>query len=239
MERDKGVFYCVGVGPGDPELLTLKAKRVIERCPVLASPRTGGRRMLALEIVREALDPAGKLVLPLDFAMTRDERARQKEQAAAADSVEHYLAQGLDVAMLNIGDVSIYATCGYLQAILQGRGYACVMIPGVPSFCAVAACLGESLTLRDLPLHIIPAGAFGTNEALDLPGTKVLMKSGRAMRQTAEAILERGNAVSAAMVTDCGLPSQRICRDPARFAGQTGYFSTVVIKAAQEERKED
>ena len=56
----KGTLYAVGVGPGDPELLTLKAARVIEECPVVAAPRTAGGRMLALEIARQAVSLAGK-----------------------------------------------------------------------------------------------------------------------------------------------------------------------------------
>ncbi|MBR5382093.1 MAG: precorrin-2 C(20)-methyltransferase [Oscillospiraceae bacterium] len=229
MEK-KGVLYCVGVGPGDPELLTLKAVRTIERCSVLAAPRTESGAMLALDIVRGAAGIENKTVLPLDFSMSRSEEKRRRDYDAAAAAIEKRLEKGEDVALLNIGDVSVYATCGLVGERLRARGYETVMIPGVTSFCAAAAALGESLTERDEPLHIVPAGAFGTEEALKLPGTKVLMKAGRSLPRVLAAIREHGCLESAALVADCGLPGEKVCRDLTRPPEDPGYFVTVIVK---------
>ncbi len=76
-----------------------------------------------------------------------------------------------------LGDVSLFASSAYVAQLLEEEGCRCVRVPGVPSFCAAAARLGRSLTEMDLPVHIVPAGGFPLEEALDLPGTKVLMKS--------------------------------------------------------------
>lgn len=81
--------------------------------------------------------------------------------------------------MLNLGDVSIYATAAYLADILAADGYETRMVPGVTSFCAVAARLNTSLTGIDTPLHIVPGGCGALEECLAQPGAKVLMKSGR------------------------------------------------------------
>ena len=137
----KGVFYGVGIGPGDPELMTLKAVRVLERCPVVAAPRTKSGGMLALDIASRAVDLKGKTVVPLDFSMERDRAVQRAAHLAAAEAVREHLDGGRDVAMLNLGDVSIYATYSYLMEILRAQGYETVMVPGVPSFCAVAAML--------------------------------------------------------------------------------------------------
>ena len=142
----KGRFYGVSVGPGDPELLTLKAVRCLERCPVLAAPQTASGRMLALDIAKGAVDVSGKIILPLHFAMSRDSEVLKASHAAAADAVRAHLDAGRDVALLNLGDVSIYATYGYLEEILTAQGYAAVRIAGVPSFCAAAARLNQPLT---------------------------------------------------------------------------------------------
>ena len=84
----KGIFYGVSVGPGNPELLTLKALRAIERCPVICAPRTRDGRMLALEIARQAADLTGKTVLPLDFVMSQDREKQHAAHLKAAELVE-------------------------------------------------------------------------------------------------------------------------------------------------------
>ena len=175
-----GTFYGVSVGPGDPELLTLQAVRLLRQCPVLAAPQTASGQMLALDIARRALGSEldGKTILPLQFAMSRDAAVLRASHETAASAVRPFLDAGQDVAMLNLGDVSIYATFGYLQEILQAQGYATAMAAGVPSFCAAAARLNQPLTGgMDAPLTIAPGSR--ADEVLDAPGTKVLMKTGR------------------------------------------------------------
>lgn len=229
MEKRIGVLYGVSVGPGDPELMTLKAVRCLEKCPVIAAPQTAGGRMLALDIARGAVGLDGKTILPLRFAMSRDPEMLRASHEEAARAVKEYLDAGQDVAMLNLGDVSVYATFGYLQEILEAEGYKTVRIPGVPSFCAAAARLGRSLTEMDLPVHIVPAGGFPLEEALDLPGTKVLMKSGRALPQVLEALESRGLLESSAMVQNCGLPGEQAA-ESLKDAPQSGsYFTTLLV----------
>ena len=84
----KGVFYSVGVGPGDPELITLKAVRTLERCPVVAAPQTKNGEMLALSIARQAVSLEGKTVVPLHFTMSRDKAQQHAAHLAAAQFVE-------------------------------------------------------------------------------------------------------------------------------------------------------
>lgn len=226
----QGVFYGVGIGPGDPELLTLKAVRVLEKCPVIAAPQTKGENMLALEIAGKAVDLSEKTVLPLRFTMSRNQEEQTAAHRAAADLLLPHLREGRDVAMLNLGDVSIYSTYCYLMELIKVYGFETVMIPGVPSFCAVAARLGISLTGMNTPLHILPAGGCSLEEELSLTGTKVLMKSGKRLRQV-EAILEKsGKAEKAAAVMNCGLPEEKICRKLSELPEDPGYFLTMIVK---------
>mgnify|MGYP004454636589 FL=1 len=227
----KGTLYGVSVGPGDPELMTLKAVRCIEQCPVLAAPQTAAGRMLALDIAKGAVDVSGKIILPLHFAMSRDPEVLKASHAAAADAVRAHLDAGRDVALLNLGDVSIYATYGYLEEILTAQGYAAVRIAGVPSFCAAAARLGQSLTGgMEQPLTIAPGRHV--EQVLAAPGAKVLMKTGRQLPQTLDALRERGLLANSAMVCNCGLPDEAVFPtltdyDPAQDAG---YFATILVK---------
>ena len=208
MEHSKklGTFYGVGVGPGDPELLTLKAVRVLEACPVLAAPQTASGEMTALSIARQAADLEGKTLLPLYFTMSRDRAKQQEAHRAAADAVRPYLEAGQDVAMAILGDVSIFSTYCYLMDLLKAEGFPCVMVPGVPSFCAVAARLGRSLTEANTPLHILPGGGEGPGETLDLPGSKILMKSGKNYPRILEELEQRDWLDRAGMVRTAACP---------------------------------
>lgn len=208
----KGRFYGVSVGPGDPELLTLKAVRCLERCPVLAAPQTASGRMLALDIARGAADLRGKTILPLHFVMSREEEALRASHQEAAEKVRACLDAGQDVAMLNLGDVSVYATYGYLEEILKEQGYETYRIAGVPSFCEAAARLGCSLTGgMEQPLTIAP---------------------GRQLPRTLEALARHGLLEKSAMVCNCGLEDEAVFPslvgyDPAQDAG---YFATILVK---------
>lgn len=226
----KGTFYGVGVGPGDPELITLKAVRCIEHCPVLAAPETRGEKTLALDIARAAVDLEGKTILPLRFLMTRDKGELERSHRSQAEKIMAQLDAGRDVAMLNLGDVSIYSTFSYLLEIILQAGYEAQVIAGVPSFCAVAALLQQSLTEMSRPLHIIPAGHGGLEENLALPGTKVLMKTGKALPEVRAALQKRGLYEKASLVQNCGLPTEKVCRRLDEAEDGVGYFTTIVVK---------
>ena len=198
---------------------------------MLAAPQTAAGRMLALDIAKGAVDVSGKIILPLHFAMSRDSEVLKASHAAAADAVRAHLDAGRDVALLNLGDVSIYATYGYLEEILTAQGYAAVRIAGVPSFCAAAARLGQSLTGgMEQPLTIAPGRHV--EQVLAAPGAKVLMKTGRRLPKTLDALRERGLLANSAMVCNCGLPDEAVFPaltdyDPAQDAG---YFATILVK---------
>ena len=233
MAELKGTFYGVSVGPGDPELMTLQAVRLIRQCPVLAAPQTASGQMLALDIARSALGEAldGKTIVPLYFAMSRDPAALAASHEKAAAAVRQYLDAGQDVAMLNLGDVSVYATFGYLQEILEAEGYKTVRIPGVPSFCAAAARLGQPLTGgMEAPLTIAPGRHAA--EVLAAPGAKVLMKSGRQLPETLAALADAGLLGRSAMVCNCGLPDEEVWPDLSACDASrpAGYFATILVK---------
>ena len=223
----QGVFYAVSVGPGDPELLTRQACRVLEACDVIAAPRTKANRMLALDIAGGAVDMRGKTILPLDFTMAHDAAVREESYRTAAGAIEAALAAGRDVAMVNLGDVSVYATAYYILERIRADGFETVMCPGVTSFCAVAARLGRSLTRMEEPLHILP-GSTDLDNALQLPGTKVVMKSGKAIYKAAAALERHGLLANAGMVADCGLETEQVYTDLRQLPEEISYFATIV-----------
>ena len=230
MSTTYGTLYGVSVGPGDPELLTLKAVRIIKACPVIATPKTAGEKTLALNIAAGAVDLSGKEILPLDFPMTRDHATLRAGHRAAADAVAVHLKAGRDVALLNLGDVSVYSTFAYVKNLLEEDGFPVVMIPGVTSFCAVAATLGQSLTTMHQPVHIFPASSGPTDEALKLKGTKVLMKTGRSMPEVRAAIEAAGLKEKTGLVQNCGLPNEQVCHNLDDASDDISYFTTIIVK---------
>ena len=226
----KGVFYSVGVGPGDPELITLKAVRTLERCPVVAAPQTKNGEMLALSIARQAVSLEGKTVVPLHFTMSRDKAQQHAAHLAAAQALRPHLDAGRDVAMLNLGDVSIYATYSRMKELVEEAGYPTCRVPGVPSFCAAAAVLDCDLTPRmDAPLHIVPAGWGDLSGALALEGTKIVMKAGSDLPALKQLLRQAGSYEKASLVRNCGLPGQTVCRSLDDAEDEGSYFATMVV----------
>ncbi len=221
-----GKFYCVSVGPGDPELMTLRSVRIIERCGVIAAPRTSGGNMLAFSIAEKVCDMSEKTILPLDFPMKADEDAQRENHRRIAETVCAYLRNGRDVAMLNIGDVSVYSSCSYIAVQLAGMGFDTEMCAGVPSFCAAAADLNIPLAEGKDPIVIIPARYENIGDFLKLDGTKVIMKGGKKLSDIKSMIKNDGKIYAA---ENCGLADQHLYHSIDEMNG-CGYFTVVIVK---------
>lgn len=229
MEVKKGVFYGVGVGPGDPELVTRQGCRLLEQCPVVAAAQTASGQTLALDIAAQAVDLSQKELLLLSFPMVRSRAVREESYRAAAGQIIQRLERGQDVAMAVLGDVSIYATVSYLMEPIRRAGFETVLSPGVTSFSAAAAKLRRSLTAMDKPLTIIPAGGMELEQALELPGTKVLMKSIGKTGQVRRVLEERGLLEQTAVVANCGLPGERVLERWDEGEVLDSYFTTIIV----------
>ena len=194
-----GILYGLGVGPGDPELLTLKALRLIRENPVIAVPGNDIKASVAYQIVKGAYPKLDeKELIPVAMPMTKDRAVLEDNHNKAADAVESYLKQGKNVVFLTLGDPTIYSTYLYVHKRILERGYQAEIVSGITSFCAVAARLNMGLAEMAEPLHVIPATykAEEMDELLKLPGTKVLMKSGKRLKKVRDSILRSGqNAV--------------------------------------------
>ena len=160
----RGTLYGLGVGPGDPELLTLKAVRLLREADVIAAPDKGSGEKTALTIVKDYIQ--GKPLLPCVTPMVRDQKVLDATHDQIADSICALLEEGKNVAFITLGDPTVYSTYMYVHRRVLERGYEAVLVPGVPSFCAAAARLGRSLTEMDLPVHIVSArGASGSSSS--------------------------------------------------------------------------
>lgn len=226
----KGKLYGVGVGPGDPELMTLKAVRVIREADVVAVPNIGHKRKTAFEIAKEHLE--GKQLLDCATPMTQDRPAVEAAYVKIADDVCALLDEGKSVAYLCLGDVAVYSTYFYVHDIVVARGYDAEVVPGVTSFSAVAAKLGMSLCEGPERLLVAPVMASDVDDILDVPATKVFMKSGRTIGELRDKLVSRGLLDNAGMVANCGLPDEKAFPSlaDADLDTDADYFSVVIVK---------
>lgn len=228
---NKGKLYGVGVGPGDPELMTLKAVRVIQSADVVAIPAKSPETCVAYKIAAGAVEGLDeKELLCVDMPMTKDRALLEKSHDEGAGQVEALLDQGKSVAFLTLGDVAVYSTYLYIHRRVAAAGYEAELVSGIPSFCAAAAALGIGLAETKEPLHIIPA-TYGTEEVLKLPGTKVLMKSGKRLGAVKEALVRTGAPVY--MVENCGMENQRMFYSAGEIDENAGYYSLLIVKEEQ------
>lgn len=247
----KGILYGVGTGPGDPELLTLKAVRVLKESDIIAIAVTdntleepflehSGQESvnnscdsyregcvaycIAIQSVPEIAD---KTILHLPTVMTKDKKKLHEGYEKAARAVEDLLEQGKQVAFITLGDPTIYSTYLYVHALIKEAGFDTKIISGIPSFCAASARMNQGLVERSEQLHIIP-GSYGVEEALTLKGTKVFMKVASKMPMVKEYIRKHHNDV--VMVENCGMEGERIYTSCEDIPDDASYYSLLIVK---------
>ena len=226
-----GKLLGLGVGPGDPELLTIKALRIIQESDVIAVPGNEVQESVAYQIVKGVYKELhSKPLIPIAMPMTKDKAVLEANHEKAADDIEACLKEGKQVAFLTLGDPTVYSTYMYVHKRILSRGYEVEIVSGITSFCAVAARLNRSLVEMAEPLHVIPATykADEMNEILALPGTKVLMKTGRKLKQVKESILNSGQ--SAVMIENCGMETEKIYETAEEIPDAAGYYSLIIVK---------
>lgn len=223
-----GILYGVGVGPGDPELMTLKAARLIRETEVIALPGTAAEETVAYQIAVQAVPELSKKTLvPVAMPMTHDKEEMRRNHDKAADLLEIYLAKEENVVFLTLGDPTIYSTYLYVQKRIADRGYETCLVSGITSFCAAAARTGTPLVEWNEHLHIIPA-VHRLDHSLDLPGNYVLMKSGKKMGQVKEIL--RKSQKEVVMVENCGMKEEHIYRNVDEIPDDAGYYSLIIAK---------
>ncbi|MCD7981375.1 MAG: precorrin-2 C(20)-methyltransferase [Clostridiales bacterium] len=228
-----GILYGTGVGPGDPELMTLKSVRLIRENEVIALPGSDARDTAAYRIAVQAVpELASKTLLPVAMPMVMNREKMKQVHLQAADLLESFLKQGQNVVFLTLGDPTIYSTFLYIQRHIAKRGFRTELVSGVPSFCAAAARTGVSLAEWNEPLHILPA-AHHCRQPLDFPGNYVLMKSGSRMPEVKDLLDRSGRDV--VMVENCGLPQEKVFRGTEEIPDKAGYYSLIIAKEPRQD----
>ena len=224
----KGTAYMVGVGPGEPELMTLKAVRVIRECGCVAVPGREPACSTAYRIAAQVIPGLEqKRLIALSMPMTRDREEVRTAHCAAADRIKELLDAGEDVACLTLGDPTVYSTTGYLQRILIADGYRTETVSGVPSFCAAAARLRIPLCEWNQPLRLLPS-VHAEPIAFDEGGNYVLMKPAGRIAGLKEQLTASGKNVMA--VENCGMEGERVFLSADELPEDAGYFTVLIVR---------
>lgn len=229
-----GTLYGVGVGPGDPELITLKAIRLLRRVPAVLIPQSAQRASVALGIVRRWLRPRHQHLIMQSYPMTGPEEALERARDEAADRVVSLLQSGTDVAFVTEGDPLLYSTFIDLLGRARDRlaGLCVEVIPAVSSITACAAAAVLPLARRSERIAVIPAvDALGDlEEVLKRFDTVVLLKVRSVFDELVDRLEQLGLVDSAVLVEECGRPNHHVGRDLRSRRGQPlSYFSTVLL----------
>ncbi|WP_055075692.1 precorrin-2 C(20)-methyltransferase [Pseudanabaena sp. 'Roaring Creek'] len=227
-EIRSGNLYGLGIGPGDPELLTIKAHRILTSVPVIAYPTMESGKVLARAIVADFIRPEQiEVPMPLPFSV---DRSSQPYYDIAAAKIAEHLSTGRDVAVLCEGDPMLYGSFMYIFNRLSDRFHTEV-IPGISSTFASAAMLGAPLTYRNDVLSIMPATleADILRDRLAVADAAIIIKLGRHFAKV-KSVLEELDLFSRALYIErATMPNQHIKPIASVTADEVPYWAIVMI----------
>jgi len=231
MKTTWGNFYGVGVGPGDPDLLTLKAVKVLQSVDVVAIPKSKLERESVAWDIAKIHCPANVRLIELELPMTSDQQVLEKAWREGAKTLLNELRQGKSIAFITLGDPSLYSTHSYLLNILQEElPQECIAtVPGITAMSAAAARINLPLATGDEPLLVLPS-TEDVGEFLDFPNV-VLMKVSRRLPEMLTLLEERGR--KAVLLTRLGQPGEKIRWEPKPsdfVAEKIDYLSLLLVK---------
>lgn len=229
--KESGIFYGVGVGPGDPELLTVKAINAIKNSDVIIAPKTEKKDdSLALSIVKPYLNPDAKIIYQT-FLMVKNFEEFSKVFEDNKQEICDFIDAGKNVAFLTLGDPMFYSTYIYIFKLLKNSGVKIETVPGVPAFLAISSYINRPLIYGDDILTVIPATAEREKilTALKYSDTTVLMKVYKNFPDIVEILENENMLAESVLVSRCGLEGEKIITDIENHkAEKMNYLSTIL-----------
>lgn len=237
MNLQIGTLYGISVGPGDPELITLKGLRILKQVPVVAFPAgIRGKLGMAQQIVDEWLG-RHQVQLSLSFPYVQDQGILTQAWKSAAEKVWQYLRTGQDVGFVCEGDISFYSTFTYLAQVLQQLHPESIVqaIPGVCSPMAAASAIGIPLTVREQRLAVLPA-LYNVEELESVLGwadVVVLLKVSSVYPEVWNVLHRKHLLEYSCVVERVTLPEQVIYEDLRdRSDLKLPYFSLLIVRVS-------
>jgi precorrin-2/cobalt-factor-2 C20-methyltransferase len=222
-------FYGIGVGPGNPKLLTIRAAEVLKELDVLLVPATKkGKKGIAHQIASPYLKE-DLVIETIDFPMVVDEEVFNQAGRLAADKVIARIAEGKNVGFITLGDASVYSTYHYIVTALNER-VEIETIPGITSFCAAAALDNRPLIEKDEIFSVIPMNASDEriDKILSHGDAFLFMKVYKREERLKKLLEKHGLVKNGMMALRCGFPEARIEDDVIDCLGDNKEYLSVV-----------
>lgn len=225
-----GSIYGLGIGPGDPELITLKALRILQAAPVVAYPAPEKGDSLARAIVAPHLEGLNKIEIPIRMPMLQSRFPAQEVYDWAAAELTSHLQEGRDVAVLCEGDPFFYGSFMYLFGRLVEQ-FPVEVIPGVSSLNACSAMLGAPLAARNDTLTVLPAplSKLELKSRLQITDAAAIIKVGRHYAKILEVLQELNLLERACYIEHATMDQQRVLRLDQVDIENVPYFSMVLV----------
>ncbi len=234
---DKGKLIGIGVGPGNPEFLTVKAVKTLKAVQVICAPRSSKNKpSLALSIVQSVLDERTDSYVTMEplFPMIENKEELEHYWADAAELMINEMEKGFDVSFITLGDPSIYSTFSYVAKIIKNKGYKVEMVPGITSFTGCAASAGITLGEKDEIIIVVPKVDQRLEEILNHADAAVIMKTSRHSEMLQEIIQKDPRDKEVTSVQNCGMENEEIFEG---FAKNGKYLSTTIVKFKEPNQK--
>ena len=227
-ETMSGVLYGVGLGPGDPDLMTLKTARLIANADAIAFPSLVGGESLARSIAADVIAENAIEIL-VEVPMTTDREPAQAAYDKGAAEISGHLADGRNVIYLCEGDPFFYGSFMYIFARLSGK-FDVEVVPGVTSVTACAATAGMPLVARNERMTVLPGPLPETELRARIEGaeTVAIMKVGRHLAKIRSVIEDLGLLDQAVYVERASRPEERVL-SLARAPENAPYFSMILL----------
>ncbi|MTI81163.1 MAG: precorrin-2 C(20)-methyltransferase [Firmicutes bacterium] len=227
------VLYGVGVGPGDPELLTLKAVNIIKQADVILAPKTEKKSgSLALAIATPYLND-GAEIIELTFPMVNNREKLSVAWRNSKETILNLLKQGRRVVFLTLGDPMLYSTFIYVQQMIADSGYPIKVVPGVTSFSAIGSKLNYPLAEGNGILCVVPATVDEKklDEIISTSDNLVLLKVYKNYHQIVNKLKQFGLFENAILVTECGMEGERVTTKLDKVeVPEVNYLSTIIAR---------
>ena len=233
MNKEAGILYGIGVGPGDPDLITIKAAKILNQVDIVfAAASTKNNHSLAVNIAREHI-PDSATVIMLRFPMTRDKNETRRAWKEHAHTIIAELEKGRNVAFLTLGDSMTYSTYGYILKYVQALAphLPVQTVPGITSYQAAAARLNTPLVEGEESLMVV-SGVKGGNRLRELcgkPENVVFLKAYRNVPDIKAAIDETGKYQKSVGVKSCGHSNEEIINDIGELSQKKPDYWTLII----------